>query len=220
MRSRRHATCRKHPAPWWPKPKATSRKAKSQGLEPAGTRSSEPKCRRSRPTTAPVTESSASCRPRAPPPPRRRWPMRSRRPGQRRRPFSRTAPSSRPAPTPAGSFRSARSKPKAKPGPPRNRPQPGQGPARQGRAVHRAGGGQGRQEAVPRPLRRPRPRSGRSGVPDPEAFRHLLHHRSELIQAHTGRSAITMPAPSRRHFCIDGARRQSLGANFSSRICG
>ena len=54
----------------------------------------------------------------APPasPPRRRWPMSSRRPAPSRRPFSRTAPSSPPAPTPAGSFRSARSKAKARHG--------------------------------------------------------------------------------------------------------
>ena len=36
-------------------------------------------------------------------------------------------------------------------------------------------------EAVPRPLRRPRARSGRSGLQDAEARRHLLHHRSQLI---------------------------------------
>ncbi len=49
---------------------------------------------------------------------RRRWPMPIRRPVPSRRPYSRTAPSSRPRRrwfAPAGSFRSARSKAKAKP---------------------------------------------------------------------------------------------------------
>ena len=36
----------------------------------------------------------------------------------------------------------------------------------------------GDRKLYPRPLRRPRPRSGRSGVPDAEALRHFLHHRS------------------------------------------
>ena len=85
-----------------------------------GRKSPEPKCRRSPPTTAPVTESSAYCRPPAPrplpprPPPRRQWPMRIRRPARSPRPSSRTAPSSPPSPTPAGSSRSAPSKAKAR----------------------------------------------------------------------------------------------------------
>ena len=36
-------------------------------------------------------------------------------------------------------------------------------------------------KAVPRPLRRPRARSGRSGLQDAEARRYFLHHRSQLI---------------------------------------
>ena len=50
----------------------------------------------------------------------------------------------------------------------------------QGRSLHRAGRCQGQPQAVPRPLRRPRARSGRSGLQDAEARRHLLHHRSQL----------------------------------------
>ena len=58
--------------------------------------------------------------------------------------------------------------------------EPGPRTAHQGRPVHRTGGRQGRQEAVPGALRRPRSRSGRGGMPGPEAFRHLLHHHQEL----------------------------------------
>ena len=36
--------------------------------------------------------------------------------------------------------------------------------------------------AVPRPFRRPRARSGRSGLPDAQARRHFLHYRSQLIR--------------------------------------
>ena len=126
-----------------------------------------------------------------PPPPRRkpehprRWPMPIRRPAPSRRPCSRTARSSplRPPPTPAGSSRSARWKAKAKPRPHRSRAQPGPRPAQQGRSLHRAGRCQGQPQAVPRPLRRPRARSGRSGLQDAEARRHLLHHRSQLIRS-------------------------------------
>ena len=66
----------------------------------------------------------------------------------------------------------------------RHRPRPQQGPrpARQGRSFHRAGRRQGQQDAVPRPLRRPRARPGRSGLPDAEARRHFLHYRSQLIR--------------------------------------
>ena len=48
-----------------------------QGRSPTSLTSPGPKCRRSRPTTAPETACSACCRHRAhrPPPPRRRWPM-------------------------------------------------------------------------------------------------------------------------------------------------
>ncbi len=66
---------------------------------------------------------------------------------------------------------------------PRSRARSGPRHARQGRSVHGAGGRQGRKEVVPCPLRRPRPRSGRSGLPDAEALRHLLHCDQELIDS-------------------------------------
>ncbi len=141
-------------------------------------------------------------------PPPQAWPMpSSRRPAGAAAAgrSSRTAPSSPPPrSTPAGSSRSARWRAKAKRAraskPRAARP----GPARQGRVLHRTGGRQGRPQAVPRPLCRPRPRSGRSGVPDAEALRHLLHHRPELILK--GRRVpilrIKNAGASRRHFRI------------------
>ena len=114
----------------------------------------------------------------------------------------------------------------------RSRPQSGARPARQGRSVHRAGRRQGRRKAVPRPLRRPRARSGRSGMPDAEARRHFLHHRSQLIPSRSD-----LKSQSRRHkrrLCCFSAHsprwRSTLFdaatpspvpfANFSSRIYG
>ena len=113
---RRGAKYRRPPARWWPRPRPTS--PTSPRPSPPRTRSSEPKCRRSRPTTAPATASSAYCRPRASAAPApASQAMAYAEPASRarsRRPFSRTSPSSRSPPTPAGSFRSARSKAKAK----------------------------------------------------------------------------------------------------------
>ncbi len=65
----------------------------------------------------------------------------------------------------------------------RNDAQFGPPPARQGRSLHRAGRCPGQSQAVPCPLRRPRSGSGRGGLPNTEARRHLLHHRSQLILA-------------------------------------
>ena len=123
----------------------------------------------------------------------------------------------------------------------RSRAQPGPRPAQQGRSVHRTGRRQGRQEAVPRPLRRPRPRSGRSGVPDAEALRHFLHHRPELISdlsatacAQIARrrnpegkpsvpirgrrmpSGIVEAAPAAR-ICVPQTSRQDLAAKLAER---
>ena len=100
--------------------------------------------------------------------------------------------------------------------PDRSRARPGPRPACQGRVLHRTGRRQGRPEAVPGPLCRPRPRTGRSGVPDAEAIRHLLHYRPELIlRSLPGQDAGLAPAflfPARS--CSKSSRR-----NFSSRIC-
>jgi len=63
----------------------------------------------------------------------------------------------------------------------RPRPQQGLSPAEQGRSLHRTGRRQGQPQTVPRPFRRPRARSGRSGLQDAEARRHFLHHRPQLI---------------------------------------
>ena len=145
-----------------------------------------PKCRRSRPISAPATACSASCRPRAHRRrrPRRRWPMpipnlilrvapvaaaggsAERRHQAGRDPYRLDHPGRR-----AG-------KRKRSPRAHRSGAQPGPRPAQQGRSLYRSGGRQRRPKTVPRPFRRPRPRPGRSGLPDPEAFRHLLHHRS------------------------------------------
>ena len=118
------AKCRRHPAPWWPKPKPRPRPKPSQGQPP------EPEM-----PPQPANHGTGQrnprgiCRPRAPrpPPPRRRWPMRIRPP--RATAADRSAErrhQARQRATPAGSFRSAPSKAKAKHGraskPPAARP--------------------------------------------------------------------------------------------------
>ena len=168
--------CRRPRARSWRRPTSPgpSARLKSRGL----------KCRRSRPISVPATAFSACCRPRVcrPQPLRKRWPTRTRRRAPSRKRSSKAAPSTRSRrATAAGSFRSARWKPRARPAAYRSRTQSGPRSAQQGRSVHRAGRRQGQQKAVPRPLRRPGARSGRSGLPDAEARRYFLHYRSQLI---------------------------------------
>lgn len=222
MRSRRRATCRRHPAPWWPKLKPTRLKATSP----------DPTCQlqaaknqifRTEMPPQPANHGTGNeilgVLPASNAPPARHagdglcgagapGPAADRSAERRHEPR---------APTPAGSLGRRPRKRKRGTGAHRSRPRPGQGPARQGRAVHRAGSRQGRAEAVPGPLRRPRPRSGRGGVQDPEALRHFLHHRSELIPKKLTRRSVRNLGTTRRHFRITPANPRP--ENFSSRFC-
>jgi hypothetical protein len=62
-------------------------------------------------------------------------------------------------------------------------------------------------------------------MPDPEAFRHLLHHHPELIDASgidtSGKEGIVGSRTGRRGMCdADVIANNPSDANFSSRLCG
>ena len=140
--------------------KAETNKAEANRAKPRPeTQSKLPewKCRRSPQTMAPETACSAfcphpACRPR---PARRRWPTPIRLPAPSRRPHSKTAPSGPRPLTPAGSFRSARWKARAKRGSASRRRAIRPAACLRRPILYRTGCRKGRQEAVPGSLRRP-----------------------------------------------------------------
>ena len=161
-----------------------------------------------------VLPASSLTRPHRKPRMRRRWPMPIRHLVPSRRPCSRTTPSSRPRrrwSAPAGSSRSARSKAKAKPSSGSISPA-----TRPARLLSKADPFtetvvvQGQPHALPRPLRRSRARSGRSGVPHAQARRHFLHDRSQLIR--TSRRSSQSRRRKRRLCCFQGTVAMALDA--------
>ena len=194
-------------------------------------RSPGPKCRRSPPISVPATAFSACCRHRACRPLRAAQAMacdrlRRHAPNQR----SRTAPASRCRRAHSGwiiQVGALESESEA-----RQRIDAARSQARglldKADPFTEPVVAKGNQKAVPRPLCRPRARPGRGGMPDAEARRYFLHHRSQLIASSELKSQSRRQAPAllrlahslRRRSTFRAKAPSPVRANFSSRIYG